>query len=199
MQILKDDIYRSILDSACDEFYSNDYRNASMRIIAHKAGITVGNLYRYFKNKESILDTLLEPVNTKVREKIIQFNPDAALALLSDEAEDYIASLQTVISQILEYRRESIILLEKSFGTRYSKTKGNLIENLQQQILAMFSTAGKDNSSDTAQQTAGAIAAAFLEGVIAILKASDTEILKSSLDNYLHQQIYGLIHLLQSE
>ena len=28
--------------------------NSSMRVIAHNAGIVMGNIYRYFKNKEAL-------------------------------------------------------------------------------------------------------------------------------------------------
>jgi len=37
-----------------EEFLKKGYKNASMRSISTKANMTVGNLYRYFKNKEEI-------------------------------------------------------------------------------------------------------------------------------------------------
>ena len=53
-QVLKDSLRKAILDAAKEEFLEYGFKDASMRRIAAKANMTVGNLYRYFKNKESI-------------------------------------------------------------------------------------------------------------------------------------------------
>lgn len=53
-QILKDGLRQAILSSATEEFLNNGYENASMRNIARKADMTVGNIYRYFDSKEDI-------------------------------------------------------------------------------------------------------------------------------------------------
>ena len=53
-QILKEGLRKAIIDSAKEEFLNNGYENASMRSIAKSANMTVGNLYRYFTNKEDI-------------------------------------------------------------------------------------------------------------------------------------------------
>ena len=53
-QILKDGLRQAIISSATEEFLNNGYENASMRNIARKANMTVGNIYRYFDSKEDI-------------------------------------------------------------------------------------------------------------------------------------------------
>ena len=58
MQILKDDIKNKILKAALAEFGEFGYLNSSMRRIAGSAGITTGNIYRYFKNKDELFDML---------------------------------------------------------------------------------------------------------------------------------------------
>jgi len=62
MQILKDDVRLEILRQARVEFISKEFRGASLRAIARKAGMTVGNIYRYFKNKDVLFRELLAPV-----------------------------------------------------------------------------------------------------------------------------------------
>lgn len=54
-QILKDEQRQAIIAAARQELLENGYKDASMRNIAAKADMTVGNIYRYFKNKEEIL------------------------------------------------------------------------------------------------------------------------------------------------
>ena len=59
-QTLKVDTRQAIIDAAKQEFMANGYDGASMRTIAAKANMTVGNLYRYFKNKEEINAKIVE-------------------------------------------------------------------------------------------------------------------------------------------
>jgi len=53
-QILKPEARDAIINSAKEEFLEKGYDDASMRSIAKKSNMTVGNLYRYFKSKEDI-------------------------------------------------------------------------------------------------------------------------------------------------
>jgi len=54
MQVLKDDIKRRILDVARQEFNSQGFAKASMRDIASKVGVGVGNLYNYYPGKDDL-------------------------------------------------------------------------------------------------------------------------------------------------
>lgn len=55
MQILKQQIKENIIDSSRDYFIKEGYEKATLKDIADKADISVGNIYRYFKSKEEIL------------------------------------------------------------------------------------------------------------------------------------------------
>ena len=50
-----DDTRRAILDAALHCFASAGFRSTSIRTIAEKAGVTVGTIYHYFDNKESLI------------------------------------------------------------------------------------------------------------------------------------------------
>ena len=71
-QVQKDDVRETILDSARTEFLEHGFEGSSMRRIALKSRMTVGNLYRYFKNKEELSNTIVSPTlkifNDTVRE-----------------------------------------------------------------------------------------------------------------------------------
>lgn len=60
-QVLKDGSRESILKNASEEFLEQGFEKASMRRIAEKSKMTVGNLYRYFKNKDELSDTIVSP------------------------------------------------------------------------------------------------------------------------------------------
>ncbi len=53
-QKLKEETRQAIIAAAKEEFLEKGYDDASMRSIAAKANITVGNIYRYFENKEDL-------------------------------------------------------------------------------------------------------------------------------------------------
>ncbi|PKM70048.1 MAG: hypothetical protein CVU94_01030 [Firmicutes bacterium HGW-Firmicutes-19] len=69
-QILKPELKEAIIQSARNEFYTHGFEGASMRNIAKAAHMTVGNLYRYFENKEDLADALLSSTIEKL-DKII--------------------------------------------------------------------------------------------------------------------------------
>ena len=73
MQILKDDVRERIVDSAKKEFLDKGIEGSSMRDIAAGSNMTVGNLYRYFKNKEELNDFIvgetLKEIDKLVMEK----------------------------------------------------------------------------------------------------------------------------------
>ena len=50
MQYLKEDIQEKILHIAEEVFSEKGYKDASMREIASRTGITVSNIYHYFTN-----------------------------------------------------------------------------------------------------------------------------------------------------
>ena len=57
MQFLKGDIQERILKVAEEVFLEKGYKDASMREIASRAGVTVSNIYHYFTNKDEIFRT----------------------------------------------------------------------------------------------------------------------------------------------
>lgn len=73
-QILKEEIKNKIVSSAISEFYGYGFNDASLRRIAASSNITVGNLYRYFKNK----DDLIEYVTSSSYKQLSALITDAA-------------------------------------------------------------------------------------------------------------------------
>lgn len=63
MQFLKKDIRQRIINAAAQEFRQFGYANASIRNIAHTAEISLGNIYRYFSNKEALYLAILNPLS----------------------------------------------------------------------------------------------------------------------------------------
>lgn len=62
MQYIKEPLRKRILEIALTEFDEKGYDGASMRTIAEGAGTSLGNIYRYFRNKDDIYANCLMPV-----------------------------------------------------------------------------------------------------------------------------------------
>lgn len=61
MQYLKKEIREKILAAAIEEFKEHGYSDASIRNIANNAEISLGNIYRYFTNKEALYFAVINP------------------------------------------------------------------------------------------------------------------------------------------
>lgn len=69
-QSLKPEIRETIIEESKKEFLERGYKDASLRRIAERSNIAVGNLYHYFKNKRDINENIVEPVLIKFNEMI---------------------------------------------------------------------------------------------------------------------------------
>jgi AcrR family transcriptional regulator len=81
------DSRRSILDAALTIFSEYGYVGTSMRMVADSAGMSVGGVYIYFRNKETLYLTLMEEIfkqlDERVRSEVVVLdNPVDALSAL---------------------------------------------------------------------------------------------------------------------
>lgn len=67
MQYLKKAIKTKIIASAVEEFRLNGFHEASVRIIAQNAGVSLGNVYRYFRDKEDVFTAVVAPFLAEAR------------------------------------------------------------------------------------------------------------------------------------
>jgi AcrR family transcriptional regulator len=63
---------QQILDAACDCVRQAGFHGASMADIAKAAGLSVGQIYRYFENKEAIIAAIVAQDLAEMREKFAE-------------------------------------------------------------------------------------------------------------------------------
>jgi AcrR family transcriptional regulator len=129
-QVLKDKARSRVKDAAIRAFAESGFLGATMETIAQKAGMSVGNLYRYFKDKRSLFSALLPDsfANKLIKlleEKII----DAAGKPVGD-GEAFHDRNRELIAMLIENRDEIIILLRGSAGTNLERFYELLIDSL---------------------------------------------------------------------
>ncbi len=61
MQVKKEEVRKKIMDAARREFLAQGFEKASLRKIAAAADTTNANIYNYFKNKDELFCTIVQP------------------------------------------------------------------------------------------------------------------------------------------
>ncbi len=120
MQYLKDTVRERIYDAAVTEFKTYGYQDASIRNIANNAGISLGNIYRYYQNKEALYIAVVQPLIDSVKEFV-----EKKYFIVGD-------SLQTVAENLLEFMVEhddEIVILRRG-NTQYYKQFSQYLEGV---------------------------------------------------------------------
>lgn len=76
MQTQKIDVRQTILKAAKQEFIAHGFKNGSMRSIAKRSGVTLSNIYNYFKNKDDIFREILKPLLNAFDQMMENHNSD---------------------------------------------------------------------------------------------------------------------------
>lgn len=120
MQYQKDEVRRRIVEEALKEFNESGYEGASIRSIARKSDTSVGNIYKYFKSKEALHESLIGSIYYRFVDYIKQFDK----VELNDNAEIIFYQLADEIMNIFNKSSVEIsILLSQSNGTKYENCK----------------------------------------------------------------------------
>lgn len=101
---------KNILQAALEVFLEFGYNRANMRIIAEKAGISVGGIYLYFRNKETLYLTLMKDIMEKSSAEISN-----AINSAGDPVESMRMFISMRIDQAKRYK-ELIITQSREHG-----------------------------------------------------------------------------------
>jgi AcrR family transcriptional regulator len=137
MQELKETVRKAITDAAMQEFLKNGYEGASMRKIAFCSGITHGNIYRYFKNKEKLYQSLVEKSQSQfinlMQEILIPFTADIDVLMQLNELAEKLALV------IINERNQLILLLERGPKNKVTQIGEKIIQMINRFFSAHIS------------------------------------------------------------
>ena len=136
MQYLKDEMRSKITEKALLEFQEKGYSGASIRNIAKNSGTSPGNIYKYFKSKDDLYETLIGSVYFNIMDCMEQFSK----VELNEKAETVFYELMGNIMLLIEESSlELSVLLNKSAGSRYENCKSTFIGLISEIITGMIS------------------------------------------------------------
>jgi AcrR family transcriptional regulator len=132
MQVLKQEIQEAIVRSAEKLFFKRGFSECTMRDIAEDSGVTLSNIYKYFPNKEAILDGVLREYYLSYKKKFDNF-------LEHDPSEEFSGNLELMMAKglyesISGDRTKFVILMEKSAGTTYGKFKAYMADRIASHV-----------------------------------------------------------------
>lgn len=129
MQTLKDDIRQRIIATARAEFITHGVRCTSIRTVARKSGVAVGNLYNYFKSKDELFCEVLRPLTKALNKHILSHNDEKFLSIdvfnMRQHQIDYIFAMLAIIK---DFRPELRLLLFNSEGTSLQGYKDKMVD-----------------------------------------------------------------------
>ncbi len=132
--------HEKIILAAMEEFTEKGFRDASIRAIAKKAGITSGGLYRHFKDKEDMFNSLVEPAEKKLEQWMNSHVEQGYAALYSGDLTGMWDSNETeMVTEVMyPYRKEFKLIFCCSQGTKYENFLEKIIIYSQESMKEAF-------------------------------------------------------------
>lgn len=199
-QILKDDVRNRIIDSAKEEFLKYGYEDASMRRIALKSKMTVGNLYRYFKNKEdinvfivkdtySLIDKIVQKLTNgelSIKEKTnLNINIDKLINLFDELSESLV---EIYLSHKIEF---NILMMSSKLNNDLKLWFSDLIKNI---ITANYKAVNYEREIELLSKS---YATAIFDGMKELFK--NTDIKKDRLQSLCKIYFRSFIEMLNND
>ncbi|MCL2375367.1 MAG: TetR/AcrR family transcriptional regulator [Firmicutes bacterium] len=145
MQYKKKYINDKLLRIGLEEYLEKGYRAANISLIAEKADVPVGNMYRYFDGKSGLLDALVKKTYTelpKIIDQLAKLDAEAGQELGSRELMEHIARL--LIGILEEHGKEMILLADKCASTRYEDFSERIIAQVANLVFVKLYPKGND-------------------------------------------------------
>lgn len=125
MQYLKKEIRDRILSAAIEEFKEHGYADASIRNIANNAEISLGNIYRYYTNKQALYFAVINPFMESVKNFV-----DNDFSFTNKSMKEV---AETLIAFLMQYNDELLIIC-KGNTVHYGSFVSYIIDAIARKI-----------------------------------------------------------------
>lgn len=160
------EVRKKLLTSAKKEFLASGFEKASLRRICRNAGVTTGAVYFFFQNKEELFVRIVEDT----AREFIRLQHELSEAELAEPSLG--VSCDTRFMEFLfQHKEETLLLLEKSRGTRYETFTDELYSCMGSTFLFFFQRYGR---ADIDPELIRILVEMRIKGFMAILKGDYT-------------------------
>lgn len=173
MQKLKENVRNKILSAAALELNKNGFEKTSMRLIAMKAGITPGNIYRYYKNKNDLLEAVVQPIFTKINQSILASTDN--MIDLNTDMNHFMLTHDTFYIDVKKFSRLFVEIHHEyvdglSFIIKNEVYRKNVQVWLTSALVGYYGSRRKDIPAEIIHMKADIASVILLDSVIEILK-----------------------------
>jgi len=191
VQVLKENVKGKIYQAAIEEFYKKGFSKAKMQDIAKKAGISTGLTYSYYNNKEDLFAAIVEPIYKEILQPLE--NEEGRDSEIGDPA-NLFEQESAFILQLLRQKREIfLILIDRSKGTRFEKSKEQIINVTKEHIKRQLSYRVNGQLFKIDEAFYHILANNFIEGLLEIARHyQGSQWAENMLKMLTHQFFYGV-------
>lgn len=189
MQKLKEDIKQKIIEVGKKRFKKEGYENTSMKDIALEAGISTGNIYRYFLTKKHLLNEILKEVEEKVSEFVSNIPSnyqDIDSNLIFEQLIELTLKLASESKDTLK------VMLNSESERQFTEFKEQILDMFTNKLISIVKSITNKEKVDIT--LCNAISRAQFEGFTYIVKnnVDNIEDLKRNLEIYKKLMLNGL-------
>lgn len=116
-------VYERLLECAKEEFLEKGYSDASLRMIAAKAGTSTNSIYVRFRDKEGLFEAIVQPavdgmlgIFCRVQEEFHNFDAETQKKRVNEYS---FSGMETILDFIYANFDEFRLLLDASYGTKF--------------------------------------------------------------------------------
>ena len=181
MQRLKEEVKQKIIEVGKIRFKKDGYENTSMKDIASDAGISTGNIYRYFLTKKHLLNEILKEIEDEIQEFFDKIPSDYKNVNLHN-------SFELIIDLTLKIAKENNDTLKVMFNcqneSQFISFKERILNLFTQKMIDIVKSMNKQINTDFT--LCEAISRAQFEGFTYIVKTNidNVDLLKKNLEIY---------------
>lgn len=167
MQYLKKEIREKILCAAVEEFKANGFADASIRNIANNAEISLGNIYRYFTNKEALYLAVINPFMDSIKVAI-----DTEFVFDKRSMKE----VSEVLIDFLIKHSDELMIIRKGNTVHYDAFVSYIVQVISKKIKEMITNSFPEIDSKISNQSFyEVIAESFLTALFKILRNGDSK------------------------
>ncbi|XXX73730.1 TetR/AcrR family transcriptional regulator [Sorangium sp. So ce134] len=144
-QVLKDEVQESIAAAALTIFARKGYESATMAEIARAAGVSTGNIYRYYANKDALFYAVVDEgfaraLTLLLRRRVKALDGVDDIRTLAPTAPYHLIS-EELLRFCIKNRLRVVIVLGRAGGSRYERFAEETVAHLVELAIEHFRSA----------------------------------------------------------